>query len=299
MKTWMQRWRRQPGRADPAEACLPMHVCLASDAGPVRPHNEDRIAARMAPIAGSADESLSLVVLADGMGGHRGGQVASALAVQACMQAFHAGGPAADGAARRRQDALHPSLLEALRAANRRIWERAGAEPALQGMGTTLVLFAPQGTSGHVAWVGDSRLYRWRDGDLQCLTRDDTLVMGMLDRGLIDADQALHHPDHAVLTQAVGTHAEIPAPHVAGPFDLREGDRLLLCSDGVHDVLDTAVLAQALAHATPEAAAQQLLALALQHGTTDNVTVGVVVVGARQRGAAPARRTRTDLEPLS
>jgi len=288
MNKFFSPWR---GRREPvAEA--PRHdlaVALHTDTGPVRERNEDCIAALCEPDAAYGGQRTALVVLADGMGGHQAGQLASRLAVDAALQSYGRVG----GATTER-------LKLALAAANAAVYERAQLDARWQGMGTTLLLFAPDGRGACFAWVGDSRLYRWRAGRIETLTRDDTVVQGLLDRGLIDAAEAARHPEHSVLTQAVGTHAQIPAPHVEGPVELQAGDRFLLCSDGVHDVVDAAALAVALASASPHEAVRAIHALALAGGADDNLSIGVIHLREHAAVAArPARATRTDVEVLS
>ena len=285
MKAFLSRWRARPApQAAPLHA-FDMSVALYTDVGPVREHNEDCIAALNAPWPGRPGDRTSLVALADGMGGHQAGELASRMAVEAAMQAFGGVGGAV-------ADRLHAALA----AANRAVYERAQLGVQWQGMGTTLLLFAPTDHGAWFAWVGDSRLYRWRDGAIEPLTRDDTLVMGLLARGLIDAADVAGHPDHSVLTQAVGTHEAIPVPHVHGPVAMAPGDRFLLCSDGIHDVVNDADLALALRADSPQGALQAIHSLALRNGADDNLSIGVVHITAQHAAASSARSTRTEVE---
>jgi len=283
MKAFLSRWRT---RATPgAASAAPIEIALAlyTDVGPVRDHNEDCIAALNAPWPGRPGDRTALVALADGMGGHQAGELASRLAVEAAMHAF---GQLGGGTT----DRLHA----ALDAANRAVHDQSQLAAEYEGMGTTLVLFAPSDGGAHFAWVGDSRLYRWRDGALTQLTQDDTLVAGLLSRGLIDAADIAGHPDQSVLTQAVGTHATIPSPHVQGPLELITGDRYLMCSDGIHDVVTDADLALALSATTPDEALKAIHGLALRGGADDNLSIGVIHVMPPEAAVAkPAtRRTR-------
>jgi protein phosphatase len=234
--------------------------------------------------------------VADGMGGHQAGELASRLAVQAALAAFES-----QAAVPARDMAKKPAerLQDALAAANNAVYQQAQLGTEWRGMGTTLLLLAPTAAGFYVAWVGDSRLYLWRDVCLTPLTRDDTLVQGLLDRGLIAEADVARHPDRSVLTQAVGTHARIPSPHVQGPFALRLGDRFLLCSDGVHDVVPAQELASALRAASPHEALHELHLAALRGGADDNLSIGVVDILARQPEARRPRATRQDVEVLS
>ena len=286
MKALLSRWRTRPAPADAVGLpAFDIAVALYTDVGPVREHNEDCIAALNAPWPGRPGDRTALVALADGMGGHQAGELASRLAVEAAMHAFGAVGGAAP-------DRLHA----ALEAANAAVFERAQSGAQWQGMGTTLLLFAPADHGAYFAWVGDSRLYQWSAGQIERLTRDDTLVAGLLSRGLIDAVDVPGHPDHSVLTQAVGTHASIPLPHLQGPVELVPGDRFLLCSDGIHDVVSDAELAQALQSAAPDGALQAIHALALRNGADDNLSIAVIHITAPVTTAPAARRTRAGLE---
>ena len=287
MKALFSRLRQRAAIGPTSAGDTPIDIALAlyTDVGPVRDHNEDCIAALNMPWPGRTGDRTALVALADGMGGHQAGELASRLTVEDALQAFGQLGGAGT-------DRLHAALA----AANRAVFEQAQLSVEWNGMGTTLLLFAPGDQGAHFAWVGDSRLYRWRAGELTRLTQDDTLVMGLLSRGLIDAADVAGHPDQSVLTQAVGTHGSIPLPHVQGPLALAAGDRFLLCSDGIHDVVSDARLALALQASTPDDAVKAVHALALGHGANDNLSIGVVFIVEPVAPASSTRRTRTDAE---
>lgn len=287
LKPWASRPRATPLEAPPRR--LRTELAIFSETGPVRSTNEDCVRARHARRTADTEDRLEVVALADGMGGHAGGAVASALAVSAALASCTAAGAPAD---------LRQRLLQALRAAHHAVRAAAQQDDALAGMGTTLVLLVPgNGFGSHVAWVGDSRLYRWRAGDVQQITRDDTVVMDLLDYGLLLPEQAASHPERSVLSQALGTHRSPPRLHLLGPLDDEPGDRYLLCSDGVHDVLPKPLLAQLLALPTAQAIADALLAQALLEGSDDNLSAAVI----RLLPSAPAPRaadTRHDPNPL-
>ena len=288
MKDFLKRWLARAAPTSAPPLAFELSLALHSDAGPVRERNEDCIAA----LGGHGPDGRgALVALADGMGGHQAGELASRLAVQAALGAFEG------QAAANRSPAQH--LHDALTAANDAVYQQAQRGVQWQGMGTTLLLLAPTAAGFFVAWVGDSRLYLWRDACLTPLTRDDTLVQGLLVRGLITEGDVAKHPDRSVLTQAVGTHTRIPSPHVQGPFELRLGDRFLLCSDGVHDVVPAQELASALRAASPHEALHELHRAALRGGADDNLSIGVVDIVARPPEARRPRATRQDVEVLS
>lgn len=233
-----------------------------SDIGNVRPTNQDRLLV-----------DGGLVVVADGMGGHNRGEVASRLAVDAVREAF-AADPSAEG------------LVDAVRHANRTVWAQADADPDLHGMGTTIaaVALVPAAGAGSKAGsatqlavvnVGDSRAYLFRDGRLTRLSSDHSMVADLVRAGEIREDEARVHPMRHVLTHAVGVAPEVE-PHVAAA-DPERGDRLLLCSDGLFNEVDHGEIGEVLATVDdPDAAAARLVELANDHGGNDNITAVVV-----------------------
>lgn len=226
-----------------------------TDIGNVRTVNQDHLLAEG-----------DLVAVADGMGGHRAGEVASRVAVETLREAF-AADPTAAG------------LAEAVRSANTAVWERAAAEPDLQGMGTTIAAVALVTEEGEkrlvVANVGDSRAYLLQEGGLGRLSFDHSLVADLVRAGEISEGEARTHPRRNILTRALGVGPEID-PYVALAEPAR-GDRLLLCSDGLFNELEeheiTAVL---VAEADPADAATRLVHEAKEHGGNDNITAVVL-----------------------
>jgi protein phosphatase len=244
-------------------------IALASlsDAGRVRSENQDVLAL----LENTSRERLLLV--ADGMGGHRGGETASRICLQMVERVF-----------REPHGTPEQRLRRSLELANEEIYSHALANPELRGMGTTAVaaLLAPLG-GAWVAWVGDSRCYRLRDGALEQLTQDHTLMTEWIAIGVITAEAAKAHPRRHELTRALGQSPDVAVDLVA--IDLRPGDRLLLCSDGLHGYVAESVLALALATGTPDEVARALVDAANASGGTDNVSV---VVAALPDAPAPA-----------
>ena len=222
-----------------------------TDPGLCRERNEDAV-------AWSTEERWALV--ADGMGGHQAGEVASDLVVETARELL-------DG---RSAHDIKRLLRRAVVEANRRIHSEAAADAHRRGMGATVVLvrFTPRRLV--VAHVGDSRLYRLRDGHLVQLTRDHSLVQELVDGGMLSAEEALHSPHRNVITRAVGHRSTIDvdvASHVSRP-----GDRVLLCSDGLTDLVQDERLATCLRSAAPpERIAHALTELAKQAGGKDNI----------------------------
>ena len=235
-------------------------VGAASDIGQVREGNEDAYLV-LDP----------LFVVADGMGGHRGGEVASDLAVQTIRSLFE-----------RREGSLTDQVEEA----NRAVFERSRSDREVSGMGTTLTALMIDDRRAHLAHVGDSRAYVLRDGELALLTVDHTLVQRMVDEGELTPEQAEGHPQRHILTRVLGGDGSVAVDE--GVVELREGDRLLLCTDGltgmVHDDEIRAVLRRTQ---DPQEAAERLVRQANQAGGVDNITAIVLDVG--DDGAAAAR----------
>ena len=231
----------------------------ATDTGLVRSNNQDQLLV--------AD---SLFAVADGMGGHAAGEVASETAVKALDAAWNAH-PTKD------PDALAAAAKEA----NLKVWETAQADPDLRGMGTTLVAVALVGHGEKeelaVVNVGDSRVYLLRDGELAQLTVDHSLVAELVAEGQLAAEEAEFHPQRHVLTRALGVDSDVPVDLMTvTPF---AGDRVLLCSDGlIREVSDTQVASVLRRLADPNEAAKELVAEAKLRGGNDNITVVVVDV---------------------
>jgi len=235
-------------------------VGSATDVGLVRSNNQDQLLV-----------SPGLYAVADGMGGHAAGEVASSTAITALAAAFDATDQHTAG-----------SLESAAKAANRAVWEQARTNRAMFGMGTTLVALAvverEDGTNGlTVAHIGDSRLYVYRDGVLRQVTVDHSLVQELVDDGQISEAQAAVHPQRHVLTRALGVEPAIEVDIIE--LAPRHGDRYLLCSDGLpREVSDDQIAAVLSRFSNPVEAANELVAVANLRGGTDNITVVVIDV---------------------
>lgn len=235
----------------PAAAPSPRGAGLTHK-GPVRPRNEDSIL---------TDPGGTLWAISDGMGGHGHGDVASDIVIQ-CLAEITDGDAEAEPAAH---------LRAQLERANRLVRERART---LGGgtMGATAVALIVTRAVAHVAWVGDSRAYLFRRGQLRPLTRDHTVVQDLLDEGEISEEDAALHPESHVVTRAIGGTDDLELDQVAVP--LQPDDWLLLCSDGLSGWVYDQQIAGALAGAgAPEEACRRLLLEAFDAGTTDNVSV--------------------------
>jgi len=253
-------------RAKPSWAAL-------SDIGRVRTHNEDSVLAQP-----------PLFVVADGMGGHEAGEVASSIAIETIRD--HAP---------RRPDAK--ALARAVKAANREVIRSAREGYGKQGMGTTMTAAIVEGTHIAIAHVGDSRAYLLRSGTLEQITDDHSMVADMIRRGQLSEAEARYHPNRSVITRALGTDPSV----VADTYELTAGlgDRLMLCSDGLTGMLEDAMIAETLAtYADPAAATRALVDAANDAGGHDNISVVVIDIGGEGavRGAtvdpSGARRGR-------
>jgi protein phosphatase len=226
--------------------------------GLVRPQNED-----------SYHCSHPLYVVADGLGGHAAGEVASALVVDRLKEISVA-------------DDLSPEqaqqqLADAVRDANRQIHRSSTEDPAHAGMGTTVTAAVAVSGTLCFAHVGDSRAYLFRDGTLERITEDHTPVQRAVRAGVISAEEAVRHPSRHVLAQAVGLDVDVDVD--TPTVELRSGDRIVMCTDGLTDPVPDGDLQRLLGgFDTPQAAVDGLLQAALNGGGPDNVTLIVVDV---------------------
>lgn len=226
-----------------------------SDVGRRRAVNQD-----------SAYTSPRLLAVADGMGGHAHGEVASAVAIAAVAEAD----ADLDGVDLHRVDLL-ATLGAAMDTAARQLTDAADSDPALRGTGTTLVALLVDGTRLGVGHVGDSRAYLLRDGELHQLTHDHTLVQSLVDEGRITPDEAAEHPRRSVLVRTLQEGS--PAEPDLFPVEGKIGDRYLVCSDGVTAVLTDDAIHDVLSDvADPAGVVDRIIALANEGGGPDNIT---------------------------
>jgi protein phosphatase len=244
-----------------------IEIATATHSGMVRSHNEDSIA---------ADAAAGLAVLADGMGGYNAGEVASGIAVAMISAEIRKALAGIDGAL---DVATAERLIgeHAVRA-NSAIFQAAQNQSQYAGMGTTLVVALWHDNSLVVGHIGDSRLYRFRDGKLEQMTRDHSLLQEQIDSGLITREQARHSQNKNLVTRAVGIDPEVEAEVHSYPVEA--GDIYLLCSDGLNDMVADEDMQSTLSslQANLPLAAQQLVQQANDNGGRDNVSVILVRV---------------------
>jgi serine/threonine protein phosphatase PrpC len=236
---------------------------VATDIGRVRDGNED-----------SYLSEPPLFAVADGMGGHKGGEVASQLALDTLEAGFHA----------------ERALAQQVRAANAAVFDRSRVDTSVEGMGTTLTAVVLRDMVATFAHVGDSRAYLLRAGDLRQVTEDHTLVHRMVKSGEISEAEAEVHPHRSVLTRALGTDPDVDVDEFT--VTMTDGDRLLLCSDGLTGMVTEEQIAAILGAAPePQDAADRLVRAANRAGGVDNITVVVLDVEAEPGDAETAGGT--------
>ncbi|MFN2227064.1 MAG: Stp1/IreP family PP2C-type Ser/Thr phosphatase [Anaerolineae bacterium] len=261
---------QQPGDAPP------LHLVAAklTDVGRARDHNEDYVGIYVPPDAQQLARKGIMYAVADGMGGHQAGEVASQGAVELAIGQYYSDTNLDVGA----------SLVRAFRAANRLIHEQSQADPDRSGMGTTLVAAVVLGRKVYVASVGDSRAYLINGGGIRQITEDHSWVVEQVRMGLLTPEDARHHPQRNVVTRALGSRPTVEVDLFEG--EIGEGDYLLLCTDGVTGHLEDHELAVLVQSHPPEEAVRQIVAQANERGGKDNM--GLIIVGAARPKVVPA-----------
>lgn len=246
-----------------------LEVALLTDVGNVRQYNEDSIA---------ADPARGILALADGMGGHRAGEVASRMATEtlvaglsAAVDSFRANG---------RQHAPLLTLGQSINRANKAIHEAGRLDSRYRGMGTTMAVAFFHGNRVTLGHVGDSRIYRLRDRQLSLLTRDDSLLRDQVELGVISAEEASQSHNRSLVTRALGIDEKV-SPHLLDETAL-PGDVYLLCSDGLNDLVEDADIELIVASLSGNLplAATHLVQAAKDNGGYDNVSVVLAKVKA-------------------
>ncbi|MEW6325589.1 MAG: Stp1/IreP family PP2C-type Ser/Thr phosphatase [Nitrospirota bacterium] len=233
-----------------------------SDIGKVRQANQDAFA---------VDADRHIYIVADGMGGHSGGEVASWKAVETVLAVLR--DPQTD------ENTVEPAdrvLVRAIQAANEQVFRMAAEDRRLHGMGTTLVALRLSGPTAVVGSVGDSRVYLWRDGQLRQVTSDHSLVNEYVRLGTLSAEEASTHPLKHIISRAIGVHPTVDVDQFTIP--LKPGDLFLLCSDGLTNMLDQEEIAAALAAVggDPSIICAECINRANAKGGLDNITVVAV-----------------------
>jgi PPM family protein phosphatase len=250
-----------------------VEVASLTDVGCQRDNNEDSYLYWEPAGDDEFQRKGRLAVIADGMGGHEGGQEASRLAVETVRNVYDQ----ATG------DDPQAALVESLTAAHALIQDFAERNPAFQGMGTTCTALVLRGRQLYFAHVGDSRLYLIRSARILRLTRDHSYVGRLVESGVVRAEDAERHPQRHILTAALGAGRELAVDGADQSLALQEGDDVLLCTDGLWSVVTEEELETVVSGNTPAEACAALVKLARERGAPDNVTLQVLRVGAESR----------------
>lgn len=263
-----------------------MHEVLATiqtDPGCIRKVNEDASRFIRPNDAGVPSKKGTLLIVADGMGGHSAGEVASGLAVEVISRRYY-----------EIESNPYDSLKAAFEEANSKIYDLSQSDANLKGMGTTCTALAVCGSLAFAAHVGDSRLYLIREGDIYQMTEDHSAVMEMVKQGIISKEEARHHEDKNVIVRALGTAPQVDVSIWENPFEVRERDQFLLCSDGLTDLVEDTEINSVVSSADDNhSACENLIQLAKKRGGYDNITVGILSIEpAGQQETKHLRETR-------
>ena len=244
-------------------------VNVLSDIGCVRDSNEDAIGSCRPVDDAERERAGVLLVVADGMGGHSAGEVASRLAVETVIEnyALDNGDPQA-------------ALARSIRLANRAIHDAAKTDRGRAGMGTTCTALVVRQGWAYCSHVGDSRLYLVRDGAALQMTEDHSAVYDLVKRGVIDREAARAHPDRNVIVRALGSRPDVDVSTWAQPLYVRSGDRFLISSDGLHDLVSDEEIAGIVLESAPDEACRRLIEVARGRGGHDNISAGILAVSS-------------------
>ncbi len=271
---------------------MEIQFAARTDVGLSRDHNEDNFL---------VDSALELFLVADGMGGHSAGEVASAMAVNETLAAIREGSAIlgafkADPASEEARLAVHKLLEHSVQDACFKIYDRGMNNPRQRGMGTTLTLMIVLGSRAFVAHVGDSRLYLSREGMSHQMTHDHSLVDELIKHGKIRSLKDLDHRFKNAVTRAVGVYETVEVDVL--DFDLFPGDRVLICSDGLHGYMDDATVERETRRSGLEAVAEALIQFANRKGGRDNITCVVVETLGTDADEAHRRQKLTMMRRL-
>lgn len=240
-----------------------LRVFSKSDIGLVRKSNEDACKSGILP------DGAAWAVVCDGMGGVSGGDVASSIAVDRISERILTGYvPGSSG------DEVRSLIHSAVLNANGAVHDRAGADAALSGMGTTVVVAVVSGGAVRIVHAGDSRAYLIAPDGIRQLTTDHSIVQEMVDKGDLTAQEAKKHPQKNIITRALGVESSIQVDYCETPFP--DGSRLLICTDGLTNYLDEEQIFSLAREADAEELTGRLVSLAKQAGGSDNITVTVI-----------------------
>jgi protein phosphatase len=252
-----------------------LDACILTDVGQKRESNEDSVFYFQPEDANQMRNKGTLTIVADGMGGHQAGEVASRTAVETIQQSYY------DLSDENPREALEQAFLDA----NRDIFIAANADPSLNGMGTTATALLLIKDLAYFAHVGDSRLYRIRDEEIALLCEEHTLVMEMVKNGLLPLHEARQHPYRNVITRALGTNPELQVNTPPQALPMQMGDCYVLCSDGLHDLVEESEIQRIVAGSDAFEACHRMIELANRRGGHDNISVAVIKIQPKETPA--------------
>jgi protein phosphatase len=257
---------------------------MLTDVGRIRKTNEDKVL-YVAPEVGASEEKIGfLALVADGMGGHAAGEVASEMAAELIRNLVYSS-----------RERPPQALSNAFHMANRAIFEQSQNDPELRGMGTTCTAILIRDETLYLAHIGDSRAYLWRNDDFRQLSDDQTLHAKLVRDGLMTAEEALTAPGGNFILQALGARESIEPTISEHGLKLESGDRLLLCSDGLYSFVKDAEIAKLIAAEAPAEACQHLVDAANGAGGADNISVGIFQI---LNTPPPERREQASTKPI-
>ena len=265
-RAWFGGKRQRETGVQLASVSLDIVASARTDPGKVRQRNEDAVLFHMPHSSPESRKTGALALLADGMGGANGGSIASAMAVHEVARSYLAN----------LTDTPPVALKLAVASANQQIYRLSQQEEHLEGMGTTCVALALEPPCAWTAWVGDSRLYLIRDGQIFQMTEDHSVVNEMVRRGLLTRQEAARHEDRNVVTRSLGSHAEVEIAVWSEEYPVRAGDRFLLCSDGLHDLLSSEEILDIAKSGPADMVSTRLIDEANLRGGYDNISAILV-----------------------
>ena len=264
------RKRAKPAPPQPAApqaaSRFKLNVAFASDVGCVRELNEDSVRVAHPPDEKQNHKGV-LIIVADGMGGHAAGEIASQSAIDEVPARYFRSDKATDVA-----------LREAVEGANGAIYQRGQKNSEMAGMGTTCTCLLIRGDQAWCAHVGDSRLYLVREGAIYQMSEDHSAVGELVKRGLIKPSEARGHPQSNVILRALGTQSQVEVALWDEPFPLRNRDVWILCSDGLSDLVEEAEILSDVTRFDGKTAGKQLIERAKKGGGHDNISVALVEI---------------------
>jgi PPM family protein phosphatase len=278
-----------PGISPDATADAPLaysvDACIRTDVGCTRPVNQDSGAIVYPP---DGTQRGVLIAVADGMGGHKGGEVASQKAIEVISRVYY-----------ETNSDPRTQLKQALEQANREIHAQSQEGEQWRGMGTTCTALALRDGFAYSAHVGDSRMYLIRGGEIYLMTEDHSAVMELVKQGVLSLAEARHHSEKNVITRAIGSRPQVDVYTWPDALPVREGDRFVICSDGLYDRMEDYEIRDIASAAPAASASETLVQLARQRGGYDNITVAVVNLGSPAAATAgPAAETQAEMKAV-